>query len=88
MYATAIGLIIKGAKAEKELLAPTVTAQPSQYHHESENKAKHAAIEEATQEVQEPKEKKPGWFKRYFNIDTNSLRSWFEDDEYIDFEND
>ena len=83
MYATAIGLIIKGAKEENQLQVvnqfdsvPTKTAVAEQ------PKQSDSGI--AAPQVQ--KEKKPGWFDKIFN--PKRIKKWFEDDDFVEFEND
>lgn len=82
MYATAIGLIIKGAKAENELQETTQfeTTSPKL------SAVGQTSSAENVGHVQLEKEKKPGWFDKIFN--PKRIKKWFEDDDYVEFEND
>lgn len=95
MYATAVGLLIKGAKAEQ-------LYRPSRQELSVESEEKKAQQYEATQnepsqpleespsasvelrEKERQVEKKENWFKTIFNPD--KIKKWFEDD-YTEFDN-
>ena len=83
MYATAIGLIIKGAKAESEL---QVSNQFETTPAKVASVAEPAKDNSPLSRLQEEKEKKPGWFDKIFN--PKKIKKWFEDDDFIEFEND
>ena len=91
MYATAIGLIIKGALAEAEENSDDEYEVDEQKiaHFQQEEKenevlvAQHVEPEEETQQTQK---KRKVWFQKFFS--PNEFKKWFEDDDYIEFDND
>ncbi len=90
MYATAIGLLIKGAQAEQlsqeevelvggKILSPKLSkekvvkqSQKDEEHLQSDH------VESAS------KKQKKSWIQSFFN--PSSLKKWFDDDDFVDFE--
>lgn len=85
MYATAVGLLIKGAKAE-QLFQPSYEekARSSQLEQIVE-RVEPIQVKTQQSKIEEKQEKKESWLKSIFN--PNKIKKWFEDD-YTEFDND
>lgn len=85
MYATAIGLLIKGAQEERELSESrnTYIKKLEKKQQASDQDDMGMPIEEMSNQY-ENSEKKSNWIRSFFN--PNKLKKWFEDDDYTEFE--
>lgn len=89
MYATAVGLLIKGAKAE-QLYEPSLEEkfeQPvtTEYIQQENNETLDSTTKAEPKKEENKKEKKTNWFKSILNPD--NIKKWFEDD-FTEFDND
>lgn len=90
MYATAVGLLIKGAKAEEENVERVIAQNRTIQHQKPTLKASEEVMTQVSSDVAEPqeverevkKENKPNFIQKIFN--PTRLRKWFEEDDFED----